>query len=139
MKMYLKERCETVEYAAEELKKYVVTMSRGAIHPTVTDAYEDNSDGITLGTLEQLSLDTSDLTDPTTEDIVDADVVNGVGYLAGSNHRSILFAVYKYCASLGCRYLRPGPDGDYIPKADVPHHVYRYRKNLLRGDHRALF
>lgn len=136
MKIFLSSRNETVEYAAEELKKYIVAMSRGRINPEITDS-GDSSSGIVLGTLDELSLDTSDLTDPFVEDIVDIKVKNAVGYIAGSNSRSILFGVYKYCYSLGCRYIRPGPDGDYIPKADVTSHEFVYRKKAdspVRGE-----
>ena len=127
MKIILKSRNETVEYAAEELKKYIVAMSRGAINPEITE-HGTPDEGITLGTLYELSLDVSDLDDPFVEDIVDVSVKNGVGYIAGSNSRSVLFGIYKYCYSLGCRYLRPGPDGDFIPKADVTAHEFVYRK-----------
>jgi len=127
MKIILKERNETLEYAAAELKKYIMAMSRGKICPEVTsDASAD--EGITLATLSALSLDESDLEDAFTDDIIDVDIKDAVGYIAGSNNRSILMGVYKYCYSLGCRYLRPGPDGDYIPKADVEHHAFKYRK-----------
>ena len=127
MKIILKRRSETIEYAADELKKYITVMSRGLISPLVTEIGEA-SEGITLGTLSMLSLDESDLNDSVVDDIIDVSVKDGVGYIAGSNERSILYGVYKYCASLGCRYLRPGPDGDYIPKADVTNHTFIYRK-----------
>lgn len=127
MKILLKRRNETIEYAAEELKKYITVMSRGLIAPTVSENGED-SEGIVLGLLSDLSLDESDLFDAVVDDIIDVSVKDGIGYIAGSNERSILYGVYKYCASLGCRYLRPGPDGDYIPKADIKNHTFIYRK-----------
>jgi len=136
MKIILKERNETLEYAADELKKYITAMSRGKILPKVTESTEAD-EGITLALLSELSLDESDLDDPFIDDIIDIDISDGVGYIAGSNERSILMGVYKYCASLGCRYLRPGPDGDYIPKADVMHHAFKYRKKAdypIRGE-----
>lgn len=128
MKIILKERNETVDYAASELKKYITVMSRGKISPEVTSETACAEEGIILATLSALSLDVSDLEDAFTDDIIDINVKDGVGYIAGSNNRSILMGVYKYCASLGCRYLRPGPDGDYIPKADVENHTFKYRK-----------
>lgn len=128
MKIILKERNETLEYAAEELKKYVTVMSRGKINPEITSEPVPAEEGITLALLDRLSLDTSDLDDAVLDDIIDVSVKNGIGYIAGSNYRSILMGVYRYCESLGCRYLRPGPDGDYIPKADVENHEFVYRK-----------
>ncbi len=127
MKIILTERNETIDYAAEELKKYITAMSRGRIVPTVTEC-GGADEGITLALLSTLSLDGAEIYDPMNDDIMDVDVKDGVGHIAGSNYRSILFGVYKYCYSLGCRYLRPGPDGDYIPKADVLNHSFKYRK-----------
>lgn len=136
MKIITAQRNETAEYAASELKKYVVAMSDGKIIPQI--CYVDKlpeaapADGILLGLLEELSLDTSDLQDAYIEDIIDVDVVNGAGYIAGSNMRSILMGIYKYCHSAGCRFLRPGPDGDYVPSADLLNHSFKYRK---KADH----
>jgi len=118
-------------YAAEELQKYVMQLSRGKIVPQII--YVDKlpnikkTDGIVLALLEELSLDMSDLQDAFIEDIIDIDVENGKGYIAGSNPRSILMGVYKYCTSAGCRFIRPGADGDYVPHTDITNHVFQYR------------
>ncbi len=132
---------ETFQYAAEELKKYITELSRGnltaQIHYGTAPTLPAASGTIVLGTLEELGLDCSDLTDPVMEDIIDVDITNGTGYIAGSNPRSILMGVYRYCESAGCRYLRPGPDGDYIPEADLTTHAYSYRKKAdypFRGE-----
>lgn len=139
MRIIYAQQNETVEYAASELKKYVSEMSRGKIVPQICRDIRLTGckDGIVLAGLEELSLDRSDLTDPYIEDIIDVDVHNGSGYIAGSNPRSILMGVYKYCSSAGCRFLRPGPDGDYIPQADLVQHSFRYRKKAdyqFRGE-----
>ena len=132
MKIVTTHQDETISYAAEELKKYILKMSRGKINPEI--AYvdmimkSDYESGIVLGLLDELSLDTSDLEDAFIEDIIDIDVKSCIGYIAGSNARSILMGIYKYCTSAGCRFLRPGPDGDYVPKSDLINHSYEYRK-----------
>lgn len=129
---------ETLLYAAEELKKYIVAMSRGAILPNITVGINDETDRtITLGTLDELSLDTSDINDAFLEDIIDIKVDSLSGYIAGSNHRSILMAVYKFCYFAGCRYIRPGENGDYIPNVDIASFSVSYRKKadrLFRGE-----
>ena len=128
MKIVLLQTGETFCYAAEELKKYVTAMSRGAIVPELCRGTAEDTEGIRLGLLEDLNRDRSDLQDPFIEDIIDVDITGGAGFIAGSNPRSILMGVYKYCHSAGCRFLRPGPDGDYIPQADLLSHSFRYRK-----------
>ncbi|MBE6966326.1 MAG: DUF4838 domain-containing protein [Ruminococcaceae bacterium] len=136
MRIIFLQRNETVEYAAAELKKYLLRMSRGKINAEIF--CEDISgegipeETIVLATLPELSLDTSDLFDAFVEDIIDIDVKNLSGYIAGSNPRSILMGVYKYCTSAGCRFFRPGEDGEYIPEADLRNHSYKYRK---KADH----
>jgi len=135
MKIITAQKGETAEYFVSELKKYIVQMSRGSIVPTIefSDVLpQESKDAILLGTLEELSLNTSDLYDPFIEDIIDIHIENGKGYIAGSNLRSILMGVYKYAKSAGCRFIRPGADGDYVPKVDLMNHSFNYRK---KADH----
>jgi len=140
MKIITAQRGDTAEYFTAELKKYMMQMSRGDIVPEISWADtlpEKPEDAIVLALLEELQLDTSDLTDPFIEDIIDINIQNGCGYIAGSNERSILMGVYKYCTSAGCRFIRPGADGDYVPKADLYAHSYTYRKKAdqpFRGE-----
>ena len=135
MKIITAQKGETAEYFVSELKKYIVGMSRGAILPQVEFVNvlpSCEKEAICLGLLDELSLDISDLFDPFIEDIVDINIENGYGYIAGSNLRSILMGVYKYAKSAGCCFVRPGADGDYVPKYDVLSHSFRYRK---KADH----
>jgi hypothetical protein len=41
------------------------------------------------------------------------------GVICGSNPRSVLLAVYRYLHVLGCRWVRPGTDGEYIPAVEL--------------------
>src|SRR3982750_2815728 len=43
------------------------------------------------------------------------------GHISGNNPRSVLLAVYRYLHVLGCRWVRPGADGEYIPAVDLAH------------------
>jgi len=130
MKIIVLQTGDTFEYAAAELKKYITQLSRGSIVPQIIWNGKENNEGqvIRLGLLGDFCLDESDLSDPVLEDIIDVDVENCSGYIGGSNPRSVLMGVYKYCTSAGCRFLRPGPDGDYVPYADLCHHAFRMRK-----------
>lgn len=141
MKIIAKNSSACRRYAAEELQKYIRMISRCALSPEIewVEALPNAlpEDTIVLGLLDELSLDTSDLFDPFYEDILDVRVENGRGYIAGSNERSILAAVYQYCKSVGCRFLRPGTDGEYIPYCDLTAHKCIYRKKAdypFRGE-----
>ncbi len=127
IKAYITFKSQTSEYILSELEKYVSKVTDGQMCVTVTD---DTSakDTLALGLLDDFSLDTSDLSDPFIEDIIDINVKNGVGYIAGSNQRSVLLGLYKYLYFAGCRFLRPGDDGEIIPYRDLSDFECVYRK-----------
>ena len=140
MKIKIIKENETVNYAADELKKYIVALSRGKISPEIihnaeTSAVDEGE--IVLGLLSELGLDESDLDDAMVDDIIDVKINDLTGYIAGSNPRSILMGVYRYCESLGVRYLRPGENGDYIPASDPSGKSFEMRKKAdypFRGE-----
>src|SRR4029453_14284547 len=63
------------------------------------------------------------------------------GIICGTNPRSVLLAVYRYLHLLGCRWVRPGVDGEYIPAVKLAHtkvHMaekpsYRHRGICIEG------
>lgn len=141
MKILVARDGECTQYAAEELKKYIVAMSDGSINPEIIYGAEakipDEAQTVVLADLTSLGLDTSDLSDPMIDDIIDVNIDALGGYIAGSNERSILMGVYRYCEAAGVRYVRPGEDGDYIPSADLYNHKFVYRKKAdypFRGE-----
>ena len=125
MKIITLRNTETVLYAAGELKKYL-EMVDSSVCAEITD--DVSAEGIKLGLLSDFGLDASDVKDAMIDDVVDVKIDSLSGYIAGSNERSILFGVYKYFKSVGCRWVRPGNDGEYIPKADMKNHKFTYRK-----------
>ncbi len=114
-----------VDFAAEELKKYLRMMMPRCGEIDIRYA-PDSEDGFRLGLMTDMGLDTSDALDLGLDDIVYIDTDERGGILAGSNPRSVLFAVYKYLRECGCRWLFPGVDGEYIPVADIK--AVKYRK-----------
>lgn len=134
MKIIALRNSETVLYAAEELKKYLA-MVDPSVKAEIT--HDSSAEGIRLGLLSELGLDASDVNDPMIDDVVDVKIDSLRGYIAGSNERSILFGVYKYLKSAGCRWVRPGIDGEYIPRADMQKRVFSFRKKAdfpFRGE-----
>ena len=116
----------TVDFAAEELKKYLrMMMPEGG---DIKIAYDPEArDGFRLGLMSDLSLDTSDAEDTELDDILYIDCDTEGGIIAGSNPRSVLLAVYEYLRQNGCRWLLPGVDGEYIPMKDIIPVKYRHK------------
>ena len=129
---------QTISFAADELKKYLWTMMPTSgntpisLDPAATD-------GFRLGLLEDFGLE-SEAKDPMWDDVVHIDTTAEGGILAGSNPRSVLFAVYRFLRLNGCRWFYPGPEGEYIPMKDIEpqkyHHMadHRVRGYTIEGD-----
>ena len=126
---------QTLRYAAEELKKYLELV--GGVFSDVTCSAPPCEDGISLGLFSMLGLDASDVTDPELDDVIDVNISSLRGYIGGSNGRSVLMGVYKYFKSLGCRWVRPGKDGEHLVKAELENYSFKYRKKAdypFRGE-----
>ena len=63
---------------------------------------------------------------PSFDDTVKIDVKGGAGIITGSNERAVLLAVYRFLYELGCRWVRPGADGEVIPSK----RLYREETNV---------
>ena len=128
----------TVDFAAEELKKYLRMMMPYANEIAIQ--YDpEATDGLRLGLMSDFGLDTTEAADPALDDILHIDTDGENGVIAGSNPRSVLLAVYRYLTENGCRWLFPGIDGEYIPARDVQATHYhkmadcRYRGQCNEG------
>ena len=128
----------TVDFAAEELKKYLRMMM-----PECGEIFikydPDAKDGLRLGLMADFGLDTSEAEDLFLDDILHIDTDGENGIIAGSNHRSVLLSVYRFLRENGCRWFFPGVDGEYIPMQDVKPTKYhkmadcRYRGQCNEG------
>ncbi len=129
----------TVDFAAEELKKYLRMMMPECGEIFIKYAPEAK-DGFCLGLMADFGLDTSEAEDLELDDILHVDVDDeGNGVIAGSNPRSVLLSVYRYLTENGCRWFFPGIDGEYIPMQDIKATKYhkmadcRYRGQCNEG------
>ena len=128
----------TVDFAAEELKKYLRMMMPRAGEIEISYAPEAK-DGFRLGLMSDFGLDTSEALDVSLDDILHIDCDTEGGIIAGSNPRSVLLAVYRYLTINGCRWLFPGIDGEYIPIKNIEPTKYhkmadcRYRGQCNEG------
>ncbi len=129
---------EPVRFAAEELKKYLERMDR--VQVTVGPAGSATAD-ISLGLFEDLGLQAPSVADPAFDDRLHVDVDGRRGVIAGSNPRSVLFGVYRLLEGAGCRWVRPGQDGEVVPRCDTgalrvvldEAPSYRYRGVCIEG------
>ena len=113
-KIYKTTICSPVDYAAEELKKYLqMMMPQCGDVPVKYDP--EAKDGFRLGLMQEFGLDVSDAEDTFLDDILYIDADENGGIIAGDNPRSVLLAVYEYLRQQGCRWLFPGVDGEFIP------------------------
>lgn len=114
-----------VDYAAEELKKYLRMMmpEGGDVEITYNPKAKE---GFRLGLMQDFGFDVSDVEDTELDDILYIDCDENGGIISGSNYRSVLLAVYEYLRQNGCRWLMPGVDGEYIPVQNIKPVNYRY-------------
>ena len=113
MNIIYKTQTETVKYAADELRRYLHMMCE---------------DICTSDIHIELKLDAMEADDPFIDDVIDISIENGSGIITGSNERSILQGVYVYLKQAGCMFIRPGDDGEYIPKRDMTAFSCKYHK-----------
>ncbi len=127
-----------VDFAAEELKKYL-RMMMPRCGEIVISYQPDAKEGFRLGLMGDFGLDTSEADDLTLDDILHIDTDAQGGIIAGGNARSVLLAVYRYLTINGCRWLFPGVDGEFIPIKEIEPVSYhkmadcRYRGQCNEG------
>lgn len=135
---------QTINYAVEELKKYLTMMcNRIDINILEVETYDAAfNDALWIGLSNEFNdLGLLNVEDPNFDDAVRISVSSGKGIITGVNPRSVLMSVYKFLYECGCRFLRPGKDGEYIPKvsihllnAEISHKPsYRHRGICIEG------
>ncbi len=122
-----------IEYAAQELKKYLRMMMPECGEIDIFYDPEAKT-GFRLGLLEDFGLP-NEAEDVVLDDILHIDTTPEGGVIAGSNPRSVLFSVYRMLRENGCRWLYPGPDGDYVPMVDAlqPVSYHKAADHRMRG------
>ena len=93
-----------------------------------SNCFTMNNTCIKLGLFNELSIPEDDVEDAFIDDVIDINIKNLCGYIAGSNPRSVLQGVYIYLKSAGCLWPRPGDDGEFIPQYDMKNHSFAYHK-----------
>lgn len=108
-----------IRLAGEELVRYLDLMAGDGEAASIVSGRVDRSGAIHLGLFRDFGIPVKGLADPNLDDAIHIDVRDSRGIIAGSNPRSVLFATYRFLEASGCRWLRPGKDGDYVPSRTV--------------------
>ncbi len=111
----------TVDFAVQELKRYIT-----AINPDLDIAllkvsiYQDNLKNVLwVGLCDAFNSRLMNVDDPDRDDAIYISVKDGAGIITGTNERSVLIAAYRFLRELGCRWVRPGIDGEHIPQRSL--------------------
>lgn len=109
------------DFAVSELKRYIRTMDPSATVDVILwrPGFELSSKGLLVGINEELAGKVPAVQEPELDDAIAISVCHGSGYITGSNTRSVLIAVYRFLREVGCAFVRPGPDGDVIPRKNA--------------------
>ncbi len=123
----------TVNFAVDELCKYLKMMDKTVlIDRRVYDEYDASANGVIwVGLTPMVKYQKLD-------DEIMIDVKAGAGVITAANERAVLIAAYRFLRELGCRWIRPGDDGEIIPekkleKAEVNVSVREMPSNRYRG------
>ncbi len=109
----------TVSYAADELLKYLSMIDKNNDVCILSfDNYNPECEAaIWVGRDPEFSL--PEVENRYLDDSISINVKGGKGYITGCNDRAVLIGVYRFLRELGCRFLRPGCDGEIIPSLNI--------------------
>ncbi len=112
---------DVIGFARAELEKYLGILNVSA--------------DVKLGLFSDFGLHI-EVENPKYDDAIAISVKDRVGYVAGSNERSVLIGVYRLLSEWGIRWIRPGKNGTYYPKACDAHDISLTEKAYRR--HRTM-
>ena len=123
----------TVDFSAEELKKYLrMMMPRCGEIGICSD--ERKGDGFVLALCADIGISLPETNVPELDDVIVISANERGGIIAASNPRALLIAVYEYLRKCGCHWAFPGVDGEYIPVVDsLPTVNYRKMADILNN------
>ena len=106
-----------IAFAVSELARFLKKMDPELVIDVLkSDSVKDTySQMIWVGLDKSFSSKVPEVTEPSLDDAVVVDIKDSMGYITGSNERSVLLAVYRFLKELGCDWVRPGIEGERIP------------------------
>ncbi|MEI8242570.1 MAG: hypothetical protein WCI17_04825 [bacterium] len=130
-----------VAFAATEIQQYLRRMTGRTVPVSRRARFDPAARGIWLGLGVACGDAVPDAVRQPADGADDAIFVRAHGgrvLLAGRNPRSVLFATYRWLESLGCRWLRPGRDGERVPKMKDPLSVSVELEEVPSTRHRCI-
>ncbi|TVR63025.1 MAG: DUF4838 domain-containing protein [Spirochaetaceae bacterium] len=120
MRIIVVGRTRTIQFAATELGRYLETITGDEAVIEHTLRFDPDDAGIAIGLANAFPhVALPEVTDSRFDDAIGIRVDDGVGLICGNNERSVLLAVYRYLTEIGCRWFRPGTDGELLPGAEA--------------------
>ncbi len=139
---------QTLKFAALELERYLNRMSNSgpvfsAVRTETESGKEEVEKGIHLRIMEKQHPLNEIVEDAESDDAYTVDIKKTRGTIIGTNPRSVLYGVYRFLEDHGCRWFRPGTEGEVIPSLNVGNldttltekAYYRYRGNNNCGSY----
>lgn len=132
----------TIRFAAHELQSTLALATGLPASVEQRAAYDADADALWVGLDNAFPTPTLPAVhDPRFDDAIGIHTDGARGVITGINPRSALIAAYRYLHELGCRWVRPGADGAYIPHVEMAStsvHVvevpsYRHRGICIEG------
>ena len=111
-----------IRLAAQELRRCLSQVTGLPVHVRAARRPDPTALGLWLGQFADFGLPARRGSDPVGSGraALDDEILIRVGpdggTIAGSNERSVLLAAYRYLTELGCRWVRPGKTGEYLPR-----------------------
>jgi len=112
---------KVINFAADELKKYLIMMGNDEISIGVkSNEVSIEAVGLKLGLFQNFQIEPITQKDNSNfDDEIYINVQNGNGIISGVNPRSVLLGVYRFLTEAGCRWVKAGIEGEIIPKKDT--------------------
>ena len=145
VKIYYIGTHHTLIFAVEELLKYIKQISGAYLSLEIAcmQSYNPISANVLwVGLCSDFGLvPPKNIDNPGLDDYIHIDINQMSGIIAGTNPRSVLIGVYRSLTETGCRWVRPGKEGEYIPETDLSNAcvrihegpAYRHRGICIEG------
>ena len=134
------DRSQTSRFAAEEFARLIRAMDDNCTAEVAEGGFAPGENALWIG-LDPALPPAPSVANPEFDDAIRIEVAKCSGFITGSNARSVLLGVYRFFREAGCVFVRPGREGEFVPKRDSAEiavavgerAAYRHRGLCLEG------